>query len=262
MTTHVDLTVADGIATITLNGPGTLNAFSSATGRELSEVYRACDGDDAVRVVVLTGAGRAFCSGADLSAGATSFVPGEQFSASPVQPAAFEVRKLVIAAVNGPAIGIGLTLALQCDLRLVADDARLAIPQVRRGMIGDAQSHFTLQRIAGAGAAADLLLTGRTLTGAEAVGLGVANEALPAERVLPRALEIAGDVAASASPAAVALSKQILWADLTRDQVADRETAAHHLLMDHPDAAEGPAAWREQRAPRWGFRVSDLPPVD
>lgn len=259
MTTHVDLAVAGGIATITLDGPKTLNAFSSATGRDLSEAYAACDADDAVRVVVLTGAGRAFCSGADLSAGAASFVPGEEFSASPVQPPAFEVRKLVIAAVNGPAIGIGLTLALQCDLRLVAEDARLAIPQVRRGMIGDAQSHFTLQRIAGAGVAADLLLTGRTFTGTEAVGLRVANEALPAEQVLPRALEIAADVAASSSPASVALSKQILWADLTRDQVADLETAAHHLLMEHPDAAEGPTAWREQRAPRWDFRVSDLP---
>ncbi|MCX6395748.1 MAG: enoyl-CoA hydratase/isomerase family protein [Propionibacteriales bacterium] len=259
MSTRVDVAVHDGVATVTLNGPATLNAFSAETGRALSAAYTACDADDDVRVIVLTGAGRGFCSGADLSPAASSFVPGEEFSASPVQPPAFAVRKLVIAAVNGPAIGIGLTLALQCDLRYVADDARLAIPQVRRGMLADAQSHWTLQRIAGAGVAADLLLTGRTLDGAEAQRLGIATRALPSAEVLPRALELAAEVAASASPAAIALSKQLLWADLTGAEVAARETAAHHLLMNHPDAAEGPAAWREKRTPQWGFRVSELP---
>ena len=129
MTTEVRLDVTDGVATVTLDGPSTLNAFSSATAAALGAAYATCDADDAVRVVVLTGAGRAFCSGADLSAGSGSFVPGDGFSASPVQPPAFEVRKLVIAAVNGPAIGIGLTLALQCDLRIVAANARLAVPR-------------------------------------------------------------------------------------------------------------------------------------
>ena len=125
-------------------------------------------------------------------------------------------------------------------------------------MIGDAQSHFTVRRIAGAGVAADLLLTGRTIDGTEAARLGIANQALPAGEVLASALELARDAAANASPAAVALSKQLLWDDLPADRVADRETAAHRVLMAHPDAAEGPAAWREQRAPRWGLRVSDL----
>lgn len=258
MTTEVRLDVTDGVATVTLDGPATLNAFSAVTAAALGEAYAACDADDDVRVVVLTGAGRAFCSGADLSVGSSAFVPGDDFSASPVVPPAFEVRRLVIAAVNGPAIGIGLTLALQCDLRIVAADAKLAVPQVRRGMIGDAQSHFTLRRIAGAGVAADLLLTGRTIDGTEAARLGIATRAVPAEEVLPTARELARDVAAHASPAAVALSKQLLWSDLPADQVADRETAAHRVLMAHPDAAEGPAAWREQRAARWGLRVSDL----
>lgn len=259
MTTHVELVVTDGVATVTLNGPDTLNAFSSRTAAELGEAYAACDADDDVRVVVLTGAGRAFCAGADLSPEAASFVPAEGFSASPIQPPAFAVRKLVIAAVNGHAIGIGLTIALQCDLRFVAADAKLAIPQVRRGMIGDAQSHWTLARIAGAGVAADLLLTGRTIDGAEAARLGIANQALPAAEVLPAALALAQDVAANASPASVALSKQLLWADLSRDEVAERETAAHRVLMSHSDAAEGPAAWREKRTPQWGLRVTDLP---
>lgn len=260
MTTHIDLAVADGVATLTLNGPETLNAFSSPTAAELGAAYARCDADDAVRVIVLTGAGRAFCAGADLSVEAAAFAPrGNDFSASPIRPPAFEVRKLVIAAVNGHAIGIGFTMALQCDLRFVAEDARLAIPQVRRGMLGDAQSHYTLRAIAGVGVAADLLLTGRAIDGNEAVRLGIANRALPAAEVLPAALELAHDVASSASPASIALSKQLLWDDLPRDEVRERETAAHHVLMNHPDAAEGPAAWREKRAPQWGFKVSDLP---
>lgn len=259
MSTRVDLDVRGGVATLTLDGPETLNAFSAQTARDLSEAYAECDRNDAVRVVVLTGAGRSFCSGADLSLGAASFVPTADFSASPVHPPAFAVRKLVIAAINGPAIGIGLTLALQCDLRYVAENAPLAIPQVRRGMLGDAASHWTLQRIAGAAVAADLLLTGRTLDGHEAVRLGIANRALPAADVLPAALDLATELSAAASPAAIALSKQLLWSDASARDTADRETAAHHLLMAHPDAAEGPAAWREKRAPEWTLRVSDLP---
>lgn len=260
MTTHVDLTVDHGVATVTLDGAEHLNAFSSSTAQALSDAYRECDRNDEIRVVVVTGAGRAFCAGADLSEGARSFAPqGADFSASPIDPPAWQVRKLVIAAVNGHAIGIGLTLALQCDLRVVDADAKLSIPQVRRGMLGDAQSHYTLRALAGAGIAADLLLTGREISGRDAGSLGLATHVVPADQVLPTALELAHDVAAHASPASVALSKQLLWADLDRASVAERETAAHHLLMAHPDAAEGPAAWREKRAPQWTLKVSDLP---
>lgn len=259
MTTQVSLSVDDlGVAVITLDGAERLNVFSRATARALGAAFRRCDEDDAIRAVVITGAGSAFCAGADLTTGSRSFEADEEFSASPVQPPAWEVRKLVIAAINGHAIGIGLTIALQCDLRLVAEDAKLAIPQVRRGMIGDAQSHYTLRHLAGTAVAAELLLTGRTIRGREAVARGLATQALPAADVMPVALEIARDVAANASPAALALSKQLLWSDLSLDDVATAETRAHRRLMSHPDAAEGPAAWRERRTPNWTCRVSDL----
>lgn len=260
MTTHVNLEVVDGVATVTLEGADRLNAFSGVTARELSRAYRACDQDDAVRVVVLTGAGRAFCSGADLAEDARAFTPrGSDFSASPLDPPAWAVRKLVIAAVNGHAIGIGLTLALQADLRFLAAEGQYAIPQVRRGMLGDAQSHFTLRAVAGAAVAADLLLTGRTIDGAEAGRLGLATRVLPAADVLAAAHDLARDVAEHASPAAVALSKRLLWSDLDRAETASAETAAHQVLMAHPDAVEGPAAWRDGRTPNWRLRVSDLP---
>ncbi|WP_182380111.1 enoyl-CoA hydratase-related protein [Nocardioides sp. WS12] len=257
--TAVTLVVDDGVALITLAGSDGLNLFSRSTGRALGDALRTCDEDDAVRAVVLTGAGTAFCAGADLSPGSRAFDdPDEAFSASPVQPPAWQVRKLVIAAINGPAIGIGLTIALQCDLRIVAEDAKLAIPQVRRGMIGDAQSHFTLRRLAGTAVAAEMLLTGRTIRGSEAATRGLANQALPAGDVLPTALEIARDVATNVSPAALALSKELLWSDLSPEHIADAETEAHRILMGHPDAAEGPAAWRERRTPNWTLRASDV----
>lgn len=252
MTTHVRLEVSGAVALLTLHGPGKLNAFSATTAAELGAAYRRCADDDDVRVVVLTGAGRAFCAGADLSETAGSFdEPGPDFSASPVRPPAWEVPKLVIAAVNGHAIGIGLTTALQCDVRYVAQDAKLAVPQVRFGLLGDGQSHFTLPRIAGSAVAADLLLTGRSVTGTEAVGLGIASRALPADDVLPAALELAHEVALTANPASVAASKAILWDAPPADEVERRETAAHRELMAHRNARDGAAAWREGREPRW-----------
>ncbi|MCW2785996.1 MAG: crotonase [Marmoricola sp.] len=260
MPTDVTLEIKKSVALITLDGEDRLNAFSGNTARALSDAYRRCDLDDGIRAVVVTGAGRAFCSGADMSEDARAFAPaGHLFTASPIRPPAWEVRKLVIAAINGHAIGIGLTIALQCDLRFVASDAKLAIPQVRRGMLGDAQSHYTLRSIAGAAVAADLLLTGRTIDGTEAHELGIVNQVFPSEEVLPAALELARDVAVNASPASVALSKQLLWADRGRSEVAVKETAAHHILMAHEDAFEGPAAWREKREPQWKLRVSSLP---
>ncbi len=222
----------DGVAVITLDGPETLNAFSGTVARDLSAAYQRCDADSGVRAVVVTGAGRAFCSGADLSPGSTPFAPpGPGFSASPVEPPAWRVGKLVVAAVNGPAIGIGFTLALQCDVLLVAEDARLSVPQVRLGVLGDAGSHATLRRAAGQSVAAELLLTGRPITGREAAARGIASRALPASEVLAAALELARDVAAHADLEAVALSKAILWSGAGLDATAEAETEAHLRLM-------------------------------
>lgn len=257
--TAVRLEVDDvGVAVLTLDGADRLNAFSGETAEALSDAYRRCDADDAIRAVVLTGAGRAFCAGADMSADARSFdSPDAGFSASPVQPPAWRVRKLVIAAINGPAIGIGLTLALQCDIRLVAEAAKLAVPQVRRGTVGDCAVHYTLRHAVGLAIAADVLLTGRTFTGRDAADLGIASRALPADEVLPAALELARDVAVNANPASVAYSKRLLWAAQNVDEVAEAETTVHLKLMGGRDAAEGPAAWREQRAPQWRSKASE-----
>jgi enoyl-CoA hydratase/carnithine racemase len=246
--------IADGVAVVTLNRPEQLNAFTGRMADDLGRAYSSCDADDVVRAVVLTGAGRAFCAGADLGPGGETFAaPGEKFSASPVDPPAWEVRKPVLAAINGHAIGIGLTLAMQCDLRLVAEDAKLGFVHVRRGVIPDAHAHWTVPRAIGHARAADLLLTGRTLTGREAADLGLVNRALPADDVLPATLDIARDIAVHTAPMSVALSKRLLWASPTpdREEVGRLETEYHRLVMGTADAREGVLAWLERRDPKW-----------
>lgn len=253
----------DGVAVITLNRPDRLNAFSAEMGRGLGEAYRRCDRDDAVRAVILTGAGRAFCAGADMSAGADTFAQRDsgtasEFSASPIDPAPWEVRKPVIAAMNGHAIGLGLTLALQCDMRIAADDGQYGVLQVRRGVMPDACSHWTLPRIIGIERAASLLLTGRKIDGAEAERLGMVLRSVPASQVLPRAMEIARDVAHNTAPLSVAVTKRLLWESpgLSLREVERFETLLHHHLMGSPDALEGGLAYLERRAPRWTSSVS------
>jgi len=251
----VTVETADGVAVITLNRPDRLNAFSGAMGAGLGRAYAACDADDGVRAAVLTGAGRAFCAGADMEPGGDTFAApeGDDFTASPVQPAPWDVRKPVIAAINGHAIGIGLTLAMQCDIRLVAEDAKLGFVHVRRGVLPDAHSHWTVPRAVGFARAADLFLTGRTFTGREAAELGIASRALPSDDVLPAALDIARDIAVHTAPLSVALSKRLLWASpvLDREEVGYLETEYHRLVMGTPDAREGVLAWLERRDPRW-----------
>jgi enoyl-CoA hydratase/carnithine racemase len=260
---YEDLTfeVNDGVALITLNRPERLNTFTAAMGRSLEHAYRRCDGEDSIRAVVLTGAGRAFCAGADLTAGSETFAQqdAEAFSAAAVNVPAWKMRKLVIAAMNGHAVGLGFTLALQCDIRIMAREGKYGILQVRRGVLGDAYSHWTLPRIVGLSRAADILLTGRTFGGDEACELGVASRVVPSTEVLSTALEIARDVAANASPLSVAVSKRLLWESptLTAEQVEKWETNLHHHLMGKPDAAEGPVAYLERRAPRWTSSVAD-----
>jgi enoyl-CoA hydratase/carnithine racemase len=261
MSPDLTVDVEKGVAVLTLNRPERLNAYTAEMGALLSRAYADCDGDDDVRAIVVTGAGRAFCAGADFSGGTSPFdAPGDEFSASPITPAAFELRKPVIAAVNGHAIGIGLTIALQADLRIVADDAKYGVVQVRRGVIPDCMAHWTLARLTTLGVAADMLLTGRTFDGAEAARLGLANRALPADRVLDHAVGVARDIAVNVAPLSAALSKRLLWDTAingyTPRQVAALETRLHRRVMGSADAREGVAAFVERRPPSFTSRLS------
>ncbi|MDG2051132.1 MAG: enoyl-CoA hydratase-related protein, partial [Myxococcota bacterium] len=207
------------------------------------------------------GAGDSFCAGADMTAREETFASpaGENFSAMPLTLRACDVRKPVLAALNGHAIGIGLTLALQCDLRWVSQQGRYGIVQVRRGVMPDCGAHWILPRLVGWATAADLLLTGRKFDGHEAVSMGLANQALPAAEVLPAALAVAREMALRVAPLSAAATKKLLWsaAEMNLEQVEEVETSLHHHLMAHPDAVEGVMAFLERRDPRWTGAVSD-----
>jgi enoyl-CoA hydratase/carnithine racemase len=250
----------DGVLVATLNRPETRNAFSAAMGRALGDIYEMADTNDAVRVVVVTGTPPAFCAGADFSRGADVFERTEstEFSSNPVNPPAWKIRKPVIAAINGHAIGIGLTLALHCDLRFVARDAKYGVVQVRRGILPDAMSHWTLPRLVGVAKAADILLTGRTFDGTEAVELGIASGVFANDEVLPRALEVAHDIAVNTAPVSVALSKRLLWESfaMTSEQMNQAESDLHVHLMGKTDAREGVNSYLERREPQWSLSVN------
>jgi enoyl-CoA hydratase/carnithine racemase len=263
---HILFAVEDGVATITLNRPERLNAYHFGLGAELGRAYARCDEEDDIRAVILTGAGKAFCVGADMGGGEKKFddVDGDRRAAESKgggrRLAAFQVRKPVVAAIHGHAVG--LTLALQCDLRFVAREAKLAFAFVRRGIISELGSHAILPRVVGFSRAADLLLSGRTFRGEEAAALGLASEAMASEEVVPRARDWARDVAANAAPVSVAIAKRLLWEGVTENP---RETMAKEKSLlawvgNQPDAAEGVRSFLERRPPQWKLRAStDLP---
>jgi enoyl-CoA hydratase/carnithine racemase len=256
-------TVADGVATITIDRPDLLNAVTVPMLTRLFALLDVADADPGARAVVLTGAGRAFCAGADLAVLAhTPADDRDQLIPPPEQGPAF-VRSLsvpVIAAINGPAVGIGLALTLAADVRFVAEDAKLALPFAQLGLYAEYGSGWLLPRLVGHGAALDLLLSGRTFLGTEAGRLGLAQRVLPAAEVLPAATEYARALARDCSPAALAAIRAMV------DDAAARPLADHYAATVGPlraslredDFHEGVAARREKRAPN--FRALELPP--
>jgi enoyl-CoA hydratase/carnithine racemase len=257
-----------GVATLTLNRPEAMNAWNGRMAHEIDQALRRCDADDAVRAVVITGAGRAFCAGADLGRGGDSFRPGPAPRADGAEDRAFperfwpfQMRKPVIAALNGHAIGVGITFPMTCDIRYVAEDAKIQFAFVRRGVIPELASHVIVPRVVGLSRAADLLLSGRTISGREAAELGLATRALPRDEVLPAALAHAREFRLAA-PASVALSKRLLWEGLglSAPEMMKRENPLFTWLGGQPDAREGVLAFLEKREPAWKLRPSvDLP---
>jgi enoyl-CoA hydratase/carnithine racemase len=250
--------VRGGVATVTLNRPERLNAWNTLLGAELGDAMATADEDDDVRAVVVTGAGRAFCAGADLSGG--EFGGGAAPTLRACWP--YQVRKPVIAAINGHAVGVGLTYPMTCDVRFVANDAKLAFAFVRRGAIPELASHVTVPRVAGFAVAAELLLSGRTILGAEAAELGLVSRALPQAEVLPAAVALASDIAANTAPVSVAVAKRLLWEGIG-SSVAEMSALENRLfpkVASLPDAREGIAAFVEKRPPAWSGKVStDIP---
>jgi enoyl-CoA hydratase/carnithine racemase len=251
-------TVDGGVAVVTLNRPDKLNAMTARMGAELGDAMAEADGDDDVRAVVVTGAGRGFCAGADLGDG-DGFGAGWGKAGQPMRRMApMDVRKPVIAAINGHAVGVGLTWPLQADIRYVAEDAKLAFAFVRRGVVPELASHVILPMLTGLSRAAELLMTGRTFTGRQAAEYGVASAALPAEDVLPAAMALASEIAVDSAPLSVAISKRLLWEGIGIDlaEFRSREGLWLDFSTSQPDSREGTIAFLEKRSPQWQGRVS------
>jgi enoyl-CoA hydratase/carnithine racemase len=263
------LDIESGIATITLNRPEAMNSWTPQMARDLTAAMSSLDKNDSVRAIVVTGAGSTFCAGADLS-GATAFQPGDTadekvrrdaLAFPEVMP--WQIRKPVIAAINGHAVGVGITYAMNCDIRFVAESAKIQFAFVRRGITPELSSHVIVARVAGLSRAADLMLTGRMIKGSELAEMGLASQALPADKVLPAALERAREFH-KAAPVSVAISKRLLWEGLT-SSVADidaREFKFFEWVCAQPDALEGVVSFLSKRDPQWKMSASrDFPDI-
>lgn len=266
MNEDLKLDIAEGIGLITLNRPEALNTFNAAIQDGLGEAYRCCDEDDAVRVVVLTGAGKAFCAGADLSGGGDMFGNGGNmdFSSCPLGVQAWDLRKPVVAAVNGHALGVGLGIAMQADIRVLAEEGKYGFLQNRRGALVDFAMEYLLPRLVGFERAFELIVRAQKLSGREAVEWGLASRVVPAADVLEVALEIARDMATNCSPLVMGMHKRLLWKglDMKRNELVEWETRALHDTLVRPDAVEGGMAWFEKRSPQWTSSLSRDWPVD
>ena len=246
--------VADGVATLTLNRPDRLNAWTPEMETRYFDLLDRADDDPEVRVIVVTGAGRGFCAGMDaavLSERSRSTEP----RAARVRPLGYplQVRKLLVAAINGGCAGIGFQQALCCDVRFAASDAKIASAFTRRGIPPEFAASWLLARIVGAGHCADLMLSGRAITGAEAAAVGLVTRAVPREKLLATVYEYADDVAANCSPRAIEYAKTDLRADWSRTY-ADAEQHADRIY-DRPghreDFAEGVGSYVERRPPHF-----------
>ncbi len=246
-----------GVLTLAFNRPDRLNAWTDEMGRRYFDLLEEAERDPAVRVIVVTGAGRGFCAGADLAA-LHSIQDGTYDGEPDKRPTTFPItiRKPIIAAVNGACAGLGVVLALVCDVVLTAEEAKWTTAFARRGLIAEYGLAWVLPRIAGHAVAMDLLLSGRTFSGAEAAGLGLALRAVPGDRLMTETLAYARELARHSSPASMAVIKRQVWGDWSRTLEESRDDAVREMLESfaRPDFAEGVSSFVERRAP-------DFPPL-
>jgi enoyl-CoA hydratase/carnithine racemase len=265
--------VADGIATLALSRPEKLNAFTVEMMNELLQAFDLIDADDAVRAVIVTGEGRAFCAGADLSAGAATFLVKDRsigYASDSARDGGgrltlriFRCLKPVIAAINGPAVGIGATMTLPMDIRLASEEAKIGFVFARRGIVPEAASCFFLPRIIGISRALEWCYSGRVYTAPEAKAGGLFREIYPSDRLLGAAREVALEIIENASAVSIALIRQMMWRGLGMSHPMDAHRIDSRAILSRgrsADVAEGVKSFLEKRPPKFVDRVStDMP---
>jgi enoyl-CoA hydratase/carnithine racemase len=265
-----------GVLTITLNRPERLNAWTATMQSELIAAVDAADADDDVRAIIVTGAGRAFCAGADLAGGEATFDwrQREQAHADAAVPRdgggrftlrVFDSTKPVIAAINGPAVGVGATMTLPMDIRLAADDARIGFVFARRGIVPEACSSWFLPRLVGISRAMEWVATGRVFSAREALEGGLVRSLHPRDELLDAARELAREIADNTAPVSVALARRMMWRMLGAEHpmLAHRaDSRGMYLRGQSADAAEGIRAFLDKRPARYPDRITDgLPDI-
>jgi enoyl-CoA hydratase/carnithine racemase len=268
--------VSEGVLTITLNRPDRLNAFNEEMRADLVAAIDAADADDDVRAVIFTGEGRAYCAGADLGEGGDTF---DRFqSENPtladgtlrdgggiVTTRLFESRKPLIAAINGPAVGVGITMTLPMDIRLASTKAKIGFVFARRGIVPEAASSWFLPRVVGISQALEWVETGRVFLADEALAGGLVRSLHEPDELLPAARELAREIADNAAPVSVALARRMMWSMLGADHPArahELDSKAMRSRGQSADVREGIESFLEKRPPRFTDKVSDgLPEI-
>jgi enoyl-CoA hydratase/carnithine racemase len=270
---QIAISLEDHILTITLDRPERLNAWTDTMCRELIEAFDRADAHDEVRAIVVTGAGRGFCAGADLAGGGDTFDYRKRGNSDPVPRdnggeftlRIFRSTKPVIAAINGPAVGIGATMTLPMDVRLAAEDARIGFVFARRGIVPEACSSWFLPRVVGISRAMEWVSTGRVFSAHEAHEAGLVRSLHPADELLDAAYALAREIVENTAPVSVALARQLMWRMLGAEHpmIAHRaDSRAMFSRGQSADAVEGVTAFLEKRPARFPDRVSDgLPEI-
>ena len=266
--------VTDRVLTVTLNRPDKLNAFTAQMCIELLDAFDQADADDDVRAVIITGAGRGFCAGADLSTGGDTFDNASQGRADTldthrdggglVSLRIFESKKPIIAAINGPAVGVGITMTLPMDIRIASTAARMGFVFARRGIVPEACSSWFLSRVVGISKAAEWVYTGRVFGAEEALEARLVSKLVAPDQLLPTATAIAREIADNTSAVSVTLSRQLLWRMLGADHPMEAHKVDSKCIFwmgRSPDAYEGVTSFLEKRPARYSMKPStDLPP--
>lgn len=268
---EISIEVDDRVLTITLDRPDRLNAFTYRMHQELLDVFDRIDADDDIRAVVVTGRGRGFCAGADLGEGGATFdhtelletVDRHRDEGGLVSLRIFNCTKPVIGAINGPAVGVGVTMTLPMDIRLASESARFGFVFARRGLVPEAASSWFLPRVVGISKAAEWVYTGRVFPADEALAAGLVRSVHPADELLPAAYAIAREIADNTSAVSVVLSRQMLWRMLGEPH----PMSAHRIdskgidyMGASPDAREGVVSFLQKRPPQFSMKPStDMP---
>jgi len=266
----VQCDVSDHIFTITLNRPERLNAFNNQMLEELLEALDRAEADDDVRVIIMTGAGKAFCAGSDLGIGDKTFEELEtsledyRDTGGILSLRIFELKKPIIAAINGPAVGVGITMTLPMDIRIASNNTKIGFVFCRRGITPEACSGWFLPRLVGISKASEWVLTGRLFSAKEALAGGLVSQIVSPEELMTTARGIAAEIADNTSATSVALSRQLLWKMMGADHPLEShkiESKMIHWSGRQPDAHEGVASFLEKRHPNFTMKVSsDMPP--